>query len=228
MIYDLNEERLRAAIDRAVRTLAGNKAADGLTGELCSVFGTPSHAIETPERDLRLMCALPDKLAFALSLTVPVARYMLGEHAAQSDAVTTVELARRRLVPQYLGAHYECGYMICLTKQGRFIKCAPLRMGSVDEAPFYMRIIVETALASGGDCFIIAHNHPGGSRIASADDCASTLNALDAMAQLGLVLIDHLVMANGEAISIRKTGSIAVKVWNRLAPLPDAFRDWLN
>lgn len=225
MKTDRNEQRLQQAIRRAAGVLYPDGAQSEAADALLRAFAVPSLALEASESDMRSY-GLSEQFAFACSLAPHVSRYILNERSCSFPYAANLEQARKQLLPHFIGAHYECGYMLCLTKDARVLSCEQLRMGSIDEAPFYARIIIETALVSGGDCFILAHNHPGGTHAASIEDCISTLNILEAMARLNMTLIDHIIISDGEAISIRKTGSIPSGAWKELSPLPTAFKGW--
>ena len=52
---------------------------------------------------------------------------------------------------------------------------------------------------------ILAHNHPHGLPFASRDDLDTTRRLRDFLAQMGVTLIDHFVVAEGEFTSLGKT-----------------------
>lgn len=226
MLIDLRETRLQRSMADVLHILGRGEYATDITEKLSRTFGQPSSALEAAEKDIADVAHCDENAAFALSMALPLARYMLEEDACAISAVTNMDQARQKLLPHYLGTHYECGQMLCLDRHGNFISCVPLRMGTVDEAPFYLRIILEEALISGGECFIVAHNHPGGTRHPSAEDCSSTRNIAQSLSKLEMVLIDHIIIADGDAVSIRASGAVDSSFWAKYAPLPESFKNW--
>lgn len=222
------DRRLRASISRVADTLYPKGDAHDALPRLLAAFGTATAALEAPESEMRSACGFKEALAFSYCMTPDLARYLLCERAKSLKTVRSIKEARPHMLGLYLGMHYECGHMLCLTKDGRLLKIEPLRMGSVDEAPFYTRVIIESALLSGGEVFVLTHNHPGGTPFASAEDCRSTLSVMNTMHALGLLLLDHIILADGAAISIREYGSISERVWNEFSPIPEPFRNWFK
>lgn len=220
------DERLLLAMEQAAQILYPKGEADGAAGKIGAAFGAPSLALEASAEEMQRVCKIPDPLAFAYGIVPDLARYMLAERAEAAPLITSLRAARAHLLPLYLGTHYECGHILCLNAEGRLLGTSPVRMGSVDEAPFYTRVIMELALASGGDAFLLAHNHPGGTREPSMADCSATQTVMEAMHRLQMTLIDHIIFTDGEAVSIRASGQMSTECWQRLAPLPESFRDW--
>lgn len=223
-----NEKRLRAALLRVAQTLYPKGEQTDAAQRLIAAFGSPSAALEAPESELCSLCALREPLAFTYSITADLSRYLLCERANANRTILSVRDVRPHLLGLYLGMHYECGHLLSLTKDGRLLGIDPLRMGSIDEAPFYTRIIIENALLSGGEVFVLSHNHPGGTPFASTEDCRSTLNVMNAMNAMGLLLLDHIILDDGQTVSIRECGSISERIWNALSPIPAPFSHWFS
>jgi len=55
---------------------------------------------------------------------------------------------------------------------------------------------------------IIAHNHPSGSLEASPEDLSLTRQLLEGAKLLGIPLLDHLILGNGDFSSIRQTSGL--------------------
>lgn len=221
------DELLLSSIRRVSELLYPKGQQEENIAKLCQAYNAPSMILETPASELKETYHLPSTLAFFYSMMPQVSRYILAERVSQNKTITSIRSARAHLLSLYLGLANECGYMLCLTKQGKLLKTVNLSEGSINETPFYNRVIVEAALESKGECFILAHNHPGGTPSASGADCHATLRAMFTMSELGLILIDHIILADVDAYSIRETGSIDPKYWQMLSPLPPEFENWL-
>ena len=222
------QKRLRKAILRAAHTLYPKGEQDKAVLNLLEDSVGPSSVFDVSEEELAGTYGFPAKLAFFYSILPQVSRRLLSERAWQDKMVTSVRRAREHLLPLYLAMPYEYSYILCLTKKGKLLRVTPLRMGTVDEAPFYSRIILEAAYASEGEVFILAHNHPSGIEFPSVSDCQSTLDIMTTMADLDMILIDHLVFAEGNVSSMRDCGTIKPAYWEKYAPLPPAFQNWFK
>lgn len=81
-----------------------------------------------------------------------------------------------------------------------------MAVGTVDAAPFYNREIVGRAIELGATSIIVAHNHPSGDPSPSQEDIMCTHRLSDLCSQLGMVLIDHVIVGSRKAVSLRAAG----------------------
>lgn len=106
----------------------------------------------------------------------------------------------------FIGKSYECFFILCLDAQNRLNYAALVHEGTINEAPVYPRLIVETALSYRANSIILCHNHPGGSRQASSADIEATKRILLAMKSIGIGVMDHLIIADGGYVSFAESG----------------------
>ncbi|MEA3333500.1 MAG: JAB domain-containing protein [Pseudomonadota bacterium] len=55
---------------------------------------------------------------------------------------------------------------------------------------------------------MVAHNHPGGSPTPSVDDLNITQELKNAAATLGIRLLDHLIVAGCQVVSLKELGDL--------------------
>ena len=80
--------------------------------------------------------------------------------------------------------------------------------GTLDQALLTPREIIKEALFCNAHSVIIAHNHPGGSLNISAEDKTSTNKLLEAVGATGVILVDHIIVAGDNAVSLAEHGYI--------------------
>ena len=78
--------------------------------------------------------------------------------------------------------------------------------GTVDHTPVYPREVVKRALELGASALILVHNHPSGDPTPSKADIAMTREVKEAVAKLGIVLHDHVVVTRSGFNSSRTLG----------------------
>ena len=100
----------------------------------------------------------------------------------------------------------ESVWMLCLNAGGRIIKQAEIAKGDVNAVHFPVRKIAETALAAKAVSVILAHNHPGGTLMASREDLDATAAAGRALETVGVRLLDHLIVSGDNYCSLREEG----------------------
>lgn len=70
--------------------------------------------------------------------------------------------------------------------------------GSIGEAAVYPRMILKAALDCDCKSILLAHNHPGGSRIPSIQDRDITERLISIFAPLQISVLDHIIVANSQ------------------------------
>lgn len=69
-----------------------------------------------------------------------------------------------------------------------------LSSGGMGSAPVDLKILFRSALALGGEGLFVAHNHPSGDPLPSADDIALTVAIAKAADLLQYRLLDHIIL----------------------------------
>jgi len=114
---------------------------------------------------------------------------------------------RELLVPEFFGARNELVYLVCLDGKMKLLsppKC--LGEGIVDAISISTRKVMETALACNASVVVLAHNHVSGLAIPSADDVLTTKQLARNLQQVNILLYDHFIVADGDAVSMRDSG----------------------
>ena len=76
----------------------------------------------------------------------------------------------------------------------------------MDSAGFSVRKIIRLAVNRAAITAFIAHNHPSGVALPSVDDIRTTEELHDALALVGVDLLDHFIVADGECVSLAQSG----------------------
>jgi len=78
--------------------------------------------------------------------------------------------------------------------------------GTVDETPVYPREVLALALKHQASGLILAHNHPGGDPSPSVQDRELTRRIARAAEELGLRVLDHLIVTEASHFSFQDAG----------------------
>ena len=87
-----------------------------------------------------------------------------------------------------------------LDNQHRLIAFEVLFQGSIDTAKIHPREVVKQALQLNAAAVIAAHNHPSGEATPSKADKAITLTLQQALATVGIHLLDHLILGSNAMV----------------------------
>ena len=169
-------------------------------------FGSLENVLDAKLEDLVTVKGISDNAATYLTLIREVSRYYQVRKADLGDPLNTVEAYCDVLVPQFLGRRNEMVYMLCLDAKSKMISCNLVGEGSINSANVPVRKIIETALAANATMVVLAHNHPGGVAIPSAEDIYSTKHLAQVLGALDILLLDHVVVADNQAVSMVSSG----------------------
>ncbi len=111
------------------------------------------------------------------------------------DIYDTVEKIGELFVSRYLGAEREQVLVAFFDNSMTLLSISLLHEGTVNSAHISAREIVERCFKCGGTVAVIAHNHPRGLPTPSEDDIATTLSLRNALAGVGVTLLEHYIVA---------------------------------
>jgi DNA repair protein RadC len=150
----------------------------------------------------------------------------LGGNAKRAELIAVLELARRAMAQQlkerevfgspgavkhYLQLHlaakaHEVFAVLFLDAQNRLLAMEELFRGTLTQTSVYPREVVLRALKHGSAAVVLAHNHPSGTVQPSRADEALTQTLKAALALVDVRVLDHVIVAQGEALSMAEKG----------------------
>ena len=80
--------------------------------------------------------------------------------------------------------------------------------GNSSEVLVNLRQLATLAIKHNASAVVLAHNHPSGILEASFEDIKFTQKVKDVLSTLGIMLLDHIVVSDGEYISFGAKGFI--------------------
>ena len=99
-------------------------------------------------------------------------------------------------------------HAVFLDAERRYIGDAAIAQGGVSALTLRMRDLFGSALATGANGIIVAHNHPSGHCRPSQNDIAATRRLVAIGAALDVELIDHLIFTRDSVYSMRAGGDL--------------------
>ena len=169
-------------------------------------FGSLDGVLSAPPEELEKVEGVGESAATLLSLILPLVRRSRTTAAKPPVIIGTTQDAGNYFVDLFFGMREERLYEACLDAKGKLLRCAKVADGSVDAVSVNIRVIVENALKCGASAVVLSHNHPSGVALPSADDNATTLAVYDALRTVDIRLLDHIIVADDDFVSIRDNG----------------------
>ena len=132
-------------------------------------------------------------------------RYFLSRSRDEKRLTTSADFGRF-LLPYFYGARDEMVYLLLLDAAGKVLNCKLIGHGSVNSANVPMRRVVQEALTANASGVVLAHNHPSGVALPSKEDADLTARLRDTLDALQILLLDHIVVADDDFVSMRESG----------------------
>jgi len=182
------------------------KDTNEIAHSLLKKFGSLSGVFEADPKDLASTNGIGENSAVLLSLIPEITRRYTKDRWGEKPVLNSTSKAGEYCLSLFAGRTYEVFYVICLDSQCKVIYPALVHEGTVNQAPVYPRIIVETALRHKANSVILAHNHPGGSTKASSEDIEVTKRIKDALHAISINVLDHVIAAGTKYTSLAEKG----------------------
>ena len=171
-------------------------------------YGSLSAVLTAPVEDLEKVEGIGESAAVLLKLAPQLYRKARLSDAEQETVLNSVSRVGAYLLDRFTGAKNEVLYQLCLDRKGKLLACKRLGEGDIASAELDIRRLVENALLTGASSVILAHNHPSGVALPSEEDYIATSRAKEALAVVGVVLTDHIIVADGDFVSMSDSGYI--------------------
>ncbi len=177
-----------------------------LARKLIDHFGSLAQVLEASPAELERMEGVGRNVATFLSLTNQVGRYYQTNRASNITILDTSSKYGAYLVSRFQGLRNEVVYLLCLDARCRVISCNRISEGSVNATSVSPRRVLETALSVNASSVILAHNHTSGVVIPSQEDIATTALIDKALRAVDIPLVDHVVVAGNDFLSLVQSG----------------------
>ena len=169
-------------------------------------FGTLDGVFSAPETELRKIDGVGEVAAQLLLLVPQVARRCLMSRSTQIQVLDTTSKCGQYLLPFFHGEREEVVYLLCLDAKCKALDCVLIHRGGVNVASIAVRKVVKAALDSNATSVVLAHNHPSGLALPSQEDKQTTMVLKAALDAVGVVLADHIIVADDDFVSMRDDG----------------------
>lgn len=176
-----------------------------LAKRLLDYFGGFANVLDAPMDKLLKISGMTPNAALLVCLQRDCARRQLIERSTQETVLKSLDECAKYLVPFFQSRRDEAVYLLSMDAKGKVINCQCIGEGSVNSANAPIRKIVAAALDMNATAVVLAHNHPSGVALPSKEDVHATGNVLDALKAVGVQMLDHVIVADGDYISMRQS-----------------------
>jgi len=180
-----------------------------LAHALLNRFGSFKDVMEATVTELQSVKGIGQNTALLIRLVAEIGkRYQISKREVK-ECLDSPAKVFEYVLPLFSFESMERLYLICLDTENRVLHCSEIAQGDVDSVYGNPRKIIRIATERHASKIILAHNHPSGILIPSIDDTIFTQRLLDALMVFHIQLSDHVIVGDGECLSMREHGCIS-------------------
>ena len=191
------------------------KDTNPIAHELLDTFGSLKGVLEARPEMLMNVEGIGPQAATLISMVVPLTRVWNRCAMAAPDKIGNSREAEKYCLSVLSGYRTERFYVIALNAQCKILGRRKISEGSLSEVSAYPRMVMETALNYNAHSILLCHNHPGGTCAPSPEDISSTLQLQRLLNGVGILVLDHIIVAGNNTYSMIEHGDIDYRVRGR-------------
>ena len=172
-------------------------------------FGSVSGVLKASPVQLKDVPGIGDNAASLLSLCGHFVRKCGEEQLPVGLQLTTPEEFGKFFLPRFWNEQNEVMMLMSLNHRHEVLNCSVITKGSVSATEINTRLVLQQTLTDNATAAVIAHNHPSGHALPSRADIESTVTLAKMLDAVSVKLLDHIVIADNDFISMRETPTLA-------------------
>ncbi len=180
-----------------------------LAHKLINRFGSYSGVLEASIDELMTVDGMGESAAVLIKLVPEMNKRYMQRNSA-GEVIDSANAAGRYFMAKLAYETVEVACAMFLDSKSRVISCREISRGVVNGTNISIRAIAEQALACKASSVIIAHNHPDGIALPSAEDELSTQRIKLALSTVGIRLTDHIIVAGDQFVSFANSGLLNI------------------
>ncbi len=178
-----------------------------LAHKLLNKFGTLSAVFDAP-LDALIEAGLTKNAATFLIMIPDIARVYLNDKNNNKSKVIDFDNLGEYFIPKFIGRDDEAVALLLADAKGKEVFCGIVSKGGVHSSEVPVRKIIDLSMRYNAATAVLAHNHPSGVALPSSDDVSLTRKLIKSMDFVGVMLFDHIIVAEDDFVSLRETGFV--------------------
>ena len=151
--------------------------------------------------------------AWAIVAAIELGKRAFCQQTATFIVVDNPSVAANILSQDLMWEQQEQFAVLFLDVKHRFLSKKIISVGTQTETLAHPREIFREALQHMAVRLLVAHNHPSGSLEPSPEDLSMTQQLLKSAQIMGIPILDHLILGEGQYVSLRQTTTL----WSEFA-----------
>jgi len=176
-----------------------------LAHELINRYKTLAGVLDAPVDELLTFKGITKNNVGLLKMIVPLSRLYLQDKEAKITAFNSINEIGDYLLNRYFGFTEEKFGILCMDSSAKPLGFQIMGEGDINSVGVSTRNIIEYALSTKATSVVMVHNHPSGIALPSNQDIAITEQVKAALSHIGVKLVDHIIIAENDYISLYQT-----------------------
>ena len=181
---------------------------DPTSGQPTGGFGGIAGLLHASAADLERIKGLGPAKRAELVAVLELARRALAQQLREREVFDSPQAVKHYLQLHLAAKGHEVFAVLFLDSQHRLLAMEELFRGTLTQTSVYPREVVLRALHHQAAAVVLAHNHPSGSVQPSRADEALTQTLKAALALVDVRVLDHVIVAPGQALSMAEKGLV--------------------
>jgi len=179
-----------------------------ITGKKCPETVNLRNLSRMTQAELKETLGLSDVQAKKLGASLVLGERLANEAIERGMEIKCGKDVFRLFRGQMKDAKKEGFYAVTLDQKHRVIDLHRISEGTLSMCPVHPREAFNPIIRDSAAAVIFLHNHPSGNPEPSMDDRLLTERLVDAGKLLGIRVLDHVVIGDGNFVSFRDRGAI--------------------
>lgn len=160
----------------------------------------------TPTETLLASSDLSKTHVFRLKAALALAQYLIAQRASERPIIQRPADIIGLVQMRFVGLLQEHLVVVLLDAHNRVMEVETVYIGSLHTTVVRVAEIFRLAILRNSASIVLVHNHPSGKALASDEDISLTQDMVAAGKLLDIALMDHLIIGDGEWLSLREHG----------------------
>mgnify|MGYP002351638105 CR=1 FL=1 len=180
---------------------------------LIDAFGSISGIMDAPMSSLVDVDGIGEKSAVLLKLIPVLTRLYTEDKYQNKDKIMNEEKIHDIIEHKFIGRENENIALMLMDSKMKLLFFGIVNEGNANSVDMYISKIISLTIKYSAVYAVIAHNHPSGIALPSTDDIATTRELSTALKLVSVRLLDHIIVADDDSISLHSSGLCDDAFW---------------
>jgi len=177
--------------------------------ELINKFGGIDEVLQAGVKELMAVKGVGEATATYLKIIGVAVKSSYETHHKQIKRYNNLEEVCKMIMQKYYAINYEMVSATCFKADGTFSGFHVIGEGDISKVGISLRTLFEVVIESKAASVVLAHNHPTGKAVPSPEDLEATKQIRKALSDIGVVLIDHIIIDRDDYVSLKSSHQFA-------------------